>query len=508
MSFQRPELMDYQKICRQFIIDHPRCGIFLNMSGGKTLITLDALCELQVTGHILVVAPKTIARSVWQGEIEKFGYPIRTKSLVVNERDKNLTKAKRDALIEAIPHEPATMYFISQDLLPYLVNTLPEIPGYQQQLSIERSAQPVVAWPFSTVIIDESQGFGSPTAKRFKAMARVAPLTQRFIELSGTPTPNGLLNLWSQMYLLDQGQALAPTYSEYQSFCFDVVAKVDHRPIKWEPKDWAPQWIHQRVTHMVMSAENAEIPLPAVNYQEVRVSLDYDQAKAYRSFRRNATLELSSEDPNDPQVRVLEAKNAAVLHGKLLQYASGTIYTDDTGAYDVIHEKKLELTDYLIRQHPESSVLIAYRFRSERAQLMDYLSRAGHAVESFDGSPEMIQRWNDRQIPVMLLQPQSAGHGVNLQHGGNVLIWHTLPESMAQYKQTNSRLIRISQDATVQIYYLLTRATKDADLPALLEAKTRSQSAFLNYIKRETLDSAAEDGITLRFVEATAPEEP
>ena len=208
MTFTMPSLMPHQEVVVDWIVNNPKCGIFLTMGGGKSLCTLSALARVRPNGHILVVAPINIARSTWVDEIEKWGFPLRAKSLIVKDNDKKYSREERLEQYQAIWSSSPTMYFINVDLVADLVKNMPRqtIDGVE-----------TILWPFQTVIVDESQTLKSPTGVRFEALSHVAPATIRFIELTGTPTPNGLIDLWSQMYLLDGGLALGGTITEYLS---------------------------------------------------------------------------------------------------------------------------------------------------------------------------------------------------------------------------------------------------------------------------------------------------
>ncbi len=476
MVFTPPELKPYQEAARDFIIEHPHCGIYLRMGGGKSLTTLTALSQIRPSGHILVVAPINIARSTWIDEIEKWGFPLRTKSLIVNENDVQLTRAKRLEAYEQVFSDKPTMYFINRELIPDLVENMPVM---------RQNGKKVIQWPFPTVILDESQSFKSPSSTRFKALKRVRPAILRLVELTGTPTPHSLLDLWSQIYLLDQGLALGKTMTEFRARYFTPTKMVNNRPVAWEPNPGAKEEIYRRIAHLVMSTENSSIPLPDVSVDEIPVKLPKKVKAAYDAFAREQVLELAHPDPNNPGRLIITADNAGILHNKLIQYASGTIYTGDDHTKDFaeIHDEKLQMTDYLLNNNGGTPTIVAYRYQSDRTRLMKYLTKKGHNVQLFDGSRDMIRRWNAGSIPVMLLQPASAGHGLNLQDGGHTLIWFTLPDSLEHYQQTNSRLIRMGQQNQVEISILLAQQTKDARMPLMLKRKSDTQDDLLDAVQ-------------------------
>lgn len=482
MTFAPPALLPHQTMVVDWIVQHPKCGVFLTMGGGKSLSTLAALFKIRPPGHILVVAPVNIARSTWIDEIEKWGFPLRTRSLIVNERDKKLTRKKRlERYAEVWTDEP-TMYFINVDLIDDLVKNMPTqtLNGVETRM-----------WPFTTVIVDESQTLKSPRGVRFEALASVAPAITRLIELTGSPTPNGMLDLWSQMFLLDGGLALGETFAEYQDRYFTPKKFINNRPVNYEPRPGAEDEIHARVKHKVMSAQNTKIPKPPVTFHTISVVLEAGMLDAYKSFSKDLVIDLASPDPDRPGHVTLTADNAAILYGKQLQFAAGAMYTDEEHNFAIVHEDKLAMADYIIRNNGGSPVLLPYRWQSDKAQLLRYLGEAGHDVQSFNGSRDMVKKWNAGKIPVMILQPASAGHGLNLQDGGHTVLWYSLPDSLEHYQQTNARLARIGQKHPVDIYQLVTKGTRDERMPDMLERKAAVQDRLLEAVNLDPIAAAA-----------------
>jgi SNF2 family DNA or RNA helicase len=591
-------LKPYQQQIHDFLVARPFAGAWLGVGAGKTLSTLSVLQTVRPMGHILVVAPVAIARSTWLDEIEKWGFPIRTKSLIVNENDKKLSKAKRLERFAQVFSDPPTMYFVNQELLtqpsqgvrllepasgaltaPAMNDVGPEArdllralvasgPVAQEELvdgwrAVAKAAhgsaparsrvvtwtqdlvsaglvtrehrdcraccgagcrecrfglvdqmpirsvqgQDTIIWPFQTVIIDESQGFKSHSSERFKALQTIRPAITRLIELTGTPSPNGLHDLWSQMYLLDQGEALGRNITEFRSRWFvPKMVPGTTTPAKWIPTANAEAEIHDAIKHLVMSAKNASLNLPALTIQDASVTLPADLMQAYKEFRRDLVLDLvrTYEDGAGRLTQSVEsivAENQAVLTSKLMQFASGTLYTADPDdpstkrRYQVIHDKKLEMAEYLVRNSGGDPVLIAYHFRSDLEQLLARLTKAGIDVQVFDGSREMVRRWNAKRIPVMLLHPAAAGHGLNLQDGGSTMIWYTLPFSLEHYLQTNGRLHRTGQTKPVVIHRIITRGTQDERMPGVLAEKQQMQDDLISAVSGEEalLASLAEE---------------
>ena len=581
-------LKPYQQQIHDFLVRQPYAGAWLGVGAGKTLSTLSVLQTVRPIGHILVVAPVAIARSTWLDEIDKWGFPIRTKSLIVNENDKKLPKAKRLERFREVFSDPPTMYFVNQELLtqpsqgikliepvpgaaasPALGQVSPPardvfgslmasgpvsqeelVEGYRaavissgqaapaksrigswiqelakaglvtreqhdcrscqgegckecrfglvDQMPIQNiNGQDTLIWPFQTVIIDESQGFKSHSSERFKALKIVRPAITRFIELTGTPSPNGLHDLWSQIYLLDQGEALGKNITEFRSRWFiPKMVPGTTTPSKWIPNPNAEAEIHGSIKHLVMSAQNTNLNLPGLTIQNENVTLPPDLMQAYKEFKRDLVLDVvkSYIDENGKLTQSIEsivAENQAVLTSKLMQFASGTLYTADPddpstkGQYEVIHDKKIEMAEYLVRNSGGDPVLIAYHFRSDLEQLLLRFKKSGIDAQAFDGSREMVRRWNAKRIPVMLLHPAAAGHGLNLQDGGSTMIWYTLPFSLEHYLQTNGRLYRTGQTKPVTIHRLIAKGTQDERMPGVLADKQQIQDDLIEAVSGE-----------------------
>ncbi|MFD9868488.1 helicase-related protein [Streptomyces niveus] len=576
-------LMPHQQQIHDFLVDHPFAGAWLGVGAGKTLTTLSVLQTVRPIGHILVIAPVSIARSTWIDEIEKWDFPIRTKSLIVDENDRKLSKAKRLKRFQEVATDPPTMYFINQELLTQpsqqtkLITPVPgavpaptvspeattilgllqargplgrnelidesralvasnasrRVPskaqirawiqellksalvtweaydcrtcsgagcaqcrfGLVDQLPVQNiNGQNTIIWPFRTVIIDESQGFKSHDSQRFLALAKVRPAITRLVELTGTPSPDGLHDLWSQAYLLDQGQTLGQNITAYRNRWFTPkMVPGTTTPAKWIPTANAEAEIHQAISHLVMSAQNTSLRLPALSVQDVNVTLPPDLLQAYKDFKRDLVLDIvqpcTSDDGKLTQsVESVVAVNQAVLTSKLMQFASGTLYTADPddpttkGRYEVIHDKKIEMTEYLVRNNGGEPVLVAYHFKSDKEQLLTRFRKAGIDAQAFDGSRGMVRRWNAKQIPVMLLHPAAAGHGLNLQHGGSTMIWYTLPFSLEHYLQTNGRLFRTGQTKPVTVHRLIAKGTQDERMPSVLAGKQQVQDNLIEAV--------------------------
>jgi hypothetical protein len=348
-------------------------------------------------------------------------------------------------------------------------------------------------WPFKMVIIDEAQAFKNPSSKRFKALASVYDQTLRLIELTGTPSPNGLEDIWSLIWLLDHGERLGRNITTYRkSYFFPTGKSANGVPIRWVPFSWAEPEIRKKISDITVSLPDIRQNLPDVMFVDHGIQLDANERKLYQELMKESVLEFADGDE-------VMAANAAVLQAKLSQLASGAIYVNGTNTeYKVVHSRKVDECLRIIEQ-AGGPVLIAYHFRSDKEMILDGLRKAldpkpkkgekplkesdpKSAVQVFDGSPEMVRRWNEKRIPVMLIQPASAGHGLNLQHGGSTLIWYTLSWNLEHYLQTNGRLHRQGQKDTVFIHRLLTEKTVDGRIAMALERKNMSQQALLDAI--------------------------
>lgn len=424
----------------------------------NTLITLMALYELNEPGHVLVVAPKNIARATWTGEIDKWQIPIRTQSLIVNARYKDLTRNKRLELYEGLLDSKPAMHFINRELLVDLIKNLPK-----------RHGGPV--WPFPTVIIDEVQSFKSYKSERFKALKPIVPIIDRFVELTGTPTPEGLMDLWPEIYLIDEGARLGKSITAYRNQFFRETLRVNGYPVRWEPLPGMRDEIYRRIGDVVISMYNPNIQLPAVTYNDFRVFMDPEELKLYRQFAKEQVLPLVNGDE-------ITVPNQAVLKNKLVQMASGSIYTNTaTHEFMTIHEHKLDACESII-SNSSGSVLIAYHYQADKTMLLGRFPDA----EVFDGTPAMIERWNNKEIPIMLIQPASAGHGLNIQYGGHTLIWYTIYPNLEEYLQTNARLARQGQKDPVVIHHVLCDKTVDDGMLALLQHKNEDQKSLIEAV--------------------------
>lgn len=461
---QQLPLHKYQKQAILFILTHPFAGLFLDVGMGKSLITIAALSTLPKE-NTLVIAPKNIARSTWIDEIDKWHAPLLYKSLIVNKKGEKLSKKERYKAYHDVVWGKPRVYFLNRDLIGDCIDYFKK---YNED-----------TWPFRYVVIDESQSFKSYNSQRFKKLKQIRSQITRLIELTGTPTPNGLMDLWPQIYLLDGGKSLGSSISEYRMAFFKAVKFVNSHPVKWEPLKIgnynAEQDIYNHIRPYVISMKNTALQLPPVTYAKDKVYLDDTQRAAYEQMKKKHVLPITTE-------KSILANNAAVLVGKLSQMASGALYVDDDKNYLHIHDEKLKRVEYIINNTP-TPVLIAYHFKSDLDMMQKYFQKNKIGYHIFDGSTEMVRNWNARKYHVMLIQPASSGAGLNLQKGGHTLVWYTMPWSLEQYIQMNGRLARQGQTEPVVIHHIITANTIDERILSALKHKDMSQKTLMAAVR-------------------------
>ena len=456
-------LHQYQKQAVNFIYQTPYAGLFLDVGMGKSLITLTALSCIKPE-NTLIIAPKAIARSTWIDEIDKWQAPLKYQSLIVDKNDKQYNLKQRNEQFEKVlTCKTPKLYFLNRDIVPKCVDFY-----FKKHKT----------WPFKYVVIDESQSFKSYSARRFKALKKVRPYIDRLIELTGTPTPNGLMDLWPQIYLLDEGLSLGRTITEYRTRFFTPVQYIQNHPVKWRalktPDYDAEKDIYQRIKPMVISMKNTKLKLPKITYKADKVYLTDEEYETYRTLVNDKVIDL------DQNIEVT-AESAGALYTKLSQMASGALYIDNEHNFIQIHRHKLDMTDYIIN-NTSSPVIVAYHYKSDLKLLDEELTKLKIKHADFHGEPDLIKKWNAGEIPVLLLQPASAGFGLNLQKGGHTLIWYSMPTSLEQYIQTNGRIARQGQKYPVIIHHILTAKTVDLRILSALRHKDLSQNNLMNAV--------------------------
>lgn len=467
-------LHSYQNDAVDFAVTHPKCGLFLDLGLGKTLISLAVLERLYnyETGHILIIAPKAIAKATWADEIEKWGVNIPHKSLIVNDKGKKLSKEKRlKAYAEVLTNPIRTIYFINRELLKDLIDNCP-INDKKQLI-----------WAFQTIVIDELQGFKSCKSERFKSIKTILPAVNRFIGLTGTPITNSIDDIWSQIFMMDEGLRLGKNITAFRSmYMHPGYTNQQGIVCNWLPNDGAEDIIYQNISDIVISMKNTNLKLPPIAFIDDYVHMSPDELKLYKRFVETAVLEFQDGT-------MATAANAAVLSAKLQQIASGSIYTIDedgnpTGTFDTIHEQKLERLLY-IRENSDDNLLVAYYFKSDAAMIMAYFAERGIPCEIFNSnkSDEYLRRWNAGEIPMLLIQPASAGFGLNFQYGGHTLVWYTLSFNLEHYLQTIGRVYRQGQTQTVYVHRLMTHKTIDSHVLHALIGKNDDMQRLLDAVE-------------------------
>jgi SNF2 family DNA or RNA helicase len=441
----REHLHPYQRRCVDFIKDRKRCGLWISMGMGKSVSTLTAALDLIqsfAVHKVLVVAPLRVANSVWAQEAQKWSHLKALRvSVCTGPSKKRLGALQMDADI----------YVINRENVEWLV----EHYGTR--------------WPFDMVVIDESSSFKNASSKRFKAMRRVLPYTQYMALLTGTPSPNGLIDLWSQVYLIDFGQSLGRTMTAYKQRFFEA----DYMGYKFKARDGSEGSIHNLIAPFTvhMSAEDY-LDLPPRIDLTIKTQMPDAALQRYKDFERTLLAELDDGD-------VVEAMTAAVLANKLLQYANGGLYTDDKKNWSEMHSAKLDALAEILEDNAGENVLVSYNYRFDLERLQ---KRFPDAVV-LDKQQETIDRWNRGETRLLLAHPASAGHGLNIQAGGSLIVWFGMTWSLENYLQFNARLHRQGQTKPVRIIHLVTEDTIDERVLAVLGNKEKSQSALLKALK-------------------------
>ncbi|MCI9535531.1 MAG: DEAD/DEAH box helicase [Lachnospiraceae bacterium] len=442
---------DYQRYCINRLIAEPALGLFLDMGLGKTVITLTAINDLRynrfAVRRVLVIAPKKVAEDTWTREAGKWDH---LKLLRVVPALGSLKKR-----IRAL-NSPGDVYVVSRDNVQWLVDY------YRND------------WPFDMVVIDELSSFKNPQAKRFKSLCLVKSHIRRICGLTGTPAPNGLVDLWSQVYLLDGGERLGKRIGAYREMYFTPASRNREVVFSYEPLPGAEERIQERIQDICISLSAKDyLELPERIDNVVHVALNPRARKAYEQFEREMLLEIDES--------TLDAGSAAVLSGKLLQFCNGAVYDGEKKAVEV-HGEKLEALREIVEAAQRRPVLVFYNFQHDRERIRKSLGNAGLAIEELKG-PEAITRWNNREIPVLLAHPASAAYGLNLQAGGNTIVWFGLNWSLELYQQANARLHRQGQKENVIVHHLVVDCGADALVMEALQSKRATQDSLLEALK-------------------------
>lgn len=446
----------YQAYAENFVLEHDAAGLFLDMGLGKTAITLSA-CEKLLRDRFevdrpLVIAPLLPAKDTWPKELAKWDeLEGLTYSLVMGSEKERITALKADA----------DFYIVNRENVVWLVNY------YKKR------------WPFDMVVIDELSSFKSSKAQRFRALKRVRRYIKRIVGLTGTPAPNGLLDLWSQVYLLDGGERLGKTLTVYRDTYFNPGRRGPQGVVyEWIPKEGAEEAIYKKLEGLCISMDSKDhLDLPDRLFIPQEVKLSQEARSMYQTMRRDMLLPFKDGD--------VDAATAAILSNKLLQMAGGAVY-DENGKVQTIHEAKLEKMDQLIEEANGQQVLVFYNYMHERDRLK---ARYPYAVEIKDDGA--IDKWDAGQAPILLANPASAGHGLNLQFGGHIIIWYSPTWNYEFYDQANKRLHRPGQTETVLIHLLIAKGTMDERaVNVVLKEKEAGQDKLLEALRAEIMEAA------------------
>lgn len=444
----------YQQHCINKVVEIAKLGLFLDMGLGKTVTTLTAIRQLKYdrfeVRKVLVIAPKKVAEGTWTREKDKWEHTriLRVSPVLGNQ-------AKR---IRAL-NTPADIYIINRENVCWLVDY------YRND------------WPFDMVVIDESSSFKSHTAKRFKALASISSRITRLVELTGTPSPNGLDDLWSQVFLLDGGERLGKRYTQFRERYFDPGRRgADGMVYDYKAKPGSEQSILGRISDICISMKAEDyLQLPDIVYHTVPVVLEPKALKAYQEMERKMVLELPEDEEE------ISVTSAAALSNKLLQLANGALYDDGHQVHE-IHDCKLEAFTELIESLQGKPALVFYNFQHDKTRILKALEKTKLRIRELK-KPRDEDDWNAGKIDILLAHPASAAYGLNLQQGGNHVIWFGLTWNYELYTQANKRLHRQGQSEKVIIHHLVSTGTRDEDVMQALEKKDDVQNWVMESLK-------------------------
>lgn len=443
---------DYQAHCIEKIIEVKKLGLFLDMGLGKTAVTLTAVKELKYNRFqvrkVLVIAPKKVAEGTWTKEKDKWDH---TKMLRVS--PVLGSQAKR---IRAL-NTPADIYIINRENVVWLVD-------YYRN-----------SWPFDMVVVDESSSFKSHKAKRFKALASIGGHIDRMVELTGTPSPNGLDDLWAQVFLLDGGERLGKRYTGFRDRYFDPGDRGNNVVYNYKAKPGSEESILDKISDICISMKASDyLQLPDVVDHEIPVVLDSKAEKAYQELERQMVLELPDEED-------ISVTSAAALSNKLLQLANGAVYDEDHNVHEV-HNCKIEAFMELIESLQGKPALVFYNYQHDKIRILKALEKSKLRIRQLKTTQDEDD-WNDHKIDILLTHPASSAYGLNLQQGGNHVIWFGLTWNYELYTQANKRLHRQGQKEKVIIHHLICTGTRDEDVMEALQRKDDVQGWVMQSLK-------------------------
>lgn len=435
----------YQNQNVELMIEHPEWGLWNDMGTGKTISSATALRDMMdnfTIGRALVVAPKRVALTTWPMEFRKWEHlqGIRTQVITGSKQERIQAVLKR-----------ADVHFVSRDNIAWLWETCGK------------------KWPWDTVVIDESSSFKSQSSNRWKAMRQARRYVKRLYELTATPSPNGLHDLWAQIYLMDRGERLGATHKSFIQRWFNY-----DRSGYIIPKDHSEAEIHEILSDLVshMKAEDY-LDMPELIMNRIEVDLEPSVMKKYKAFEKDMIIQLN-------ELTQVEVDSAAALCGKLLQFANGAMYTDELKNWSLVHDEKIEALKEVVEAHSGYPIMVAYNFKSDLQRIRNAFPDA----VVMDDNIETQERWNSGKIKMLLTHPASSGHGLNLQGGSHIIVWFGLPWSLELYQQLNGRLYRQGQSSkTVIIHHIFARGTVDERVMRVLGVKGATQASLLDAVK-------------------------
>ena len=424
---KRQDLHEYQTYCVRFLMEHPEAMLILEMGLGKSAVSLTAILDLMFdsfeVSKTLVIAPLRVAKTVWPQEREAWEHANFLRMSVMTGSAK-----QRETALKAL----ADVYVINRENIKWLVDYL------------EKRRIP---WPFDMVVIDELSSFKNHSSQRWKALRKVRPKIRRMVGLTGTPAGGGLMDLWAEFRLLDMGRRLGKFITHYREAFFLPDRRSAQQVFTWKPKPGAEDEIYRR--------------------------MEPQERKLYEELKKELLVEVDGEN--------IDAANAAVLSGKLLQMANGAIYNDSREVIPV-HRQKLLMLEDLIEQANGQNVLVAYWYQHDRSRILEFLTEKGYQPRDIKTEAD-ISEWNAGHIQVGLISPAGAGHGLNIQRGGHILIWFSMIWSLEMYQQTNARLWRQGQKEVVTAHHIVCRDTVDEDVLKALEHKDTTQQNLIAAVK-------------------------
>lgn len=437
---------NYQNYAKDFILAHKVSALFLDCGLGKTITTLTAINELMYDSFeiskVLIIAPLRVAQSTWKEEIEKWDHlNLLRYSIAVGDEKERLKALK----------QKSDIYIINRENVDWLVT------------------KSGIDFNFNMLIIDELSSFKSHTSKRFKSLLKIRPYFERVVGLTGTPSSNGLMDLWAEFRVLDLGERLGRYITHYRNEYFLPDKRNGAVIFSYKPQKNAEERIYRRLADMTISMKSTEyLKMPELILNDIEINLDEEDQTKYKKFKKEMVMTIQEKE--------IDAINAASLSNKLIQLANGSIYDEDKKFYEV-HNKKLDKLEEIIESANGKPVLVAYWFKADKERIEKRFKV--REIKTADD----IKQWNKGMIDLALIHPASAGHGLNLQSGGSTLVWFSLTWSLELYQQTNARLYRQGQKDTVVIHHLITKNTIDEDIMKSIKRKDKTQEALMKAVK-------------------------